>query len=499
MALHETRLNERVRSFLGRPQKLLIGGAWVEAESGLVFEALDPATEEVTCLVAEAGIADVDRAVRAARRAFEGPWSTTTPSQRTRLISRISDRILERIDDFAQLEALDTGKSVRLTRSVDCICAAEVFQHYAGSASRVAGVALTSTGKDASASRMHSYTVRRPLGVCGAALSNSFPLLSAALRIAPALANGNAVVLHPSQSTSLTALLLGEVVTECDLAPGVVNIVTGPNAVATAIATHHDVDRVIYPGPPEPDDRLALQASGNFGKVSWDVGGTNPNIVFEDADFDEAIAGTANSWLFNRGNSPMAGSVLLIQTSIFDDFLAALADFAGGARIGHGLDPATELGPLASYDSLSQALDLTADAITRGARAVIGGERHGAVGYFMQPTILVGAGDDCRILHEGAPGPVVVAIPFADEHNALDLVNNTGKLAAAGIWTSDMSRAHRFANDIRAETVWVNTYNIFSTSIPGSFGSSDSASNYGDGDLGLYTRSQAVNVQLTPA
>ncbi|MEZ5210230.1 aldehyde dehydrogenase family protein [Gordonia sp. (in: high G+C Gram-positive bacteria)] len=486
-----------VAEFVASDRKMLIGGAWVDAASGETFETLDPATGQVITRVAKGDAADIDRAVAAARAAYEGPWSRMKPNERERLIWRVGDILSERAEVFGQLEALDNGKSVAIATAVDVGWSADVWRYNAGLATKITGSSITPSMPFSPDGQFHAYTRRESLGVCGQIVPWNFPILMATWKLAPALAAGNTVVLKPAEQTPLSALMLGEVFEEAGFPPGVVNIVPGFGDAGAALSAHMDVDKVAFTGSTEVGKKIVQAATGNLKKVSLELGGKSPNIVFADADLEAAVAGSVAAWMFNHGQCCVAGTRMFVQREIFDDFTQAVADAAAQAKIGPGLDPTTELGPLVSQEQFDRVNGYIQQGLASGARALTGGGRWGEQGYFIEPTVFVDVEPSYSIVEEEIFGPVVAALPFDGEDDVARAANNSIYGLAAGIWTKDISKAHRTAAAVQAGSVWVNQYNGFDTALPfGGFKQSGWGRELGDSAVDLYTQVKSVNIAL---
>ncbi|PXW35106.1 UNVERIFIED_CONTAM: aldehyde dehydrogenase (NAD+) [Williamsia faeni] len=493
----DPRLLPRVREFVSRDRQMLIGGEWTDAASGKTFTTYDPATAAPITDVAQGEATDVDRAVRAARQAFdEGPWARMKPNERERLIWRVGDILSERADEFGQLEALDNGKSAGIAAAVDTQWSADIFRYNAGLCTKITGSTVNVSMPFVPGGEFHAYTLRDPLGVCGLIVPWNFPLLMATFKLAPALAAGNTVVLKPAEQTPLTALLLGEVFEEAGFPPGVVNIVTGFGDAGAALSAHPDVDKIAFTGSTEVGKKIVAAAQGNLKKVSLELGGKSPNIVFADADFDQAVAGSVAAWMFNHGQCCVAGTRLFVERPIFDDFTAAVAEAASKAKIGPGLDPTTELGPLISQEQFDKVSGYLAQGLADGARALTGGKRWGNEGYFVEPTVFVDVDPSFSIVSEEIFGPVVAAMPF-DGDDVVAAANDSIYGLAAGIWTKDLSKAHKTARAVKAGSVWVNQYNGFDTAMPfGGYKQSGWGRELGSSAIDLYTETKAVNIAL---
>jgi phenylacetaldehyde dehydrogenase len=481
------------------PKRLLIDGEWVEAASGRTFQTIDPATEEVLAEIAQGEAEDVERAVRAARRAFRhgSEWRRMTPSDRGRLIHGIGDLILENADELATLESMDNGKPRAVARVADVALAADIFHYMAGWTTKLEGNTIPISALTAPGKQFHAYTRREPIGVVGQIIPWNFPLLMAAWKLAPVLACGCTVVLKPAEQTPLSALRLGELMQEAGLPAGVVNIVTGFGDAGAAIAAHPDVDKVAFTGSTEVGKKIVQAATGNLKNVTLELGGKSPQIVLNDADLGVAIPGAASAIFFNHGQCCCAGSRLYAEADVFDDVVAGVADEASKIKLGRGLDPDTQMGPLVSDEQLTRVCGFLESGIEEGARALAGGHRSGDRGYFVEPTVLVDTTEQMKVVREEIFGPVVTAMPFTEHEHVLPAANETNYGLAAGIWTRDVSHAHRIAAELQAGTVWVNTYNVFDAALPfGGFKESGWGREMGHDVLDNYLETKAVCIQL---
>ncbi|MCX8090252.1 MAG: aldehyde dehydrogenase family protein, partial [Verrucomicrobiae bacterium] len=443
---------------------------------------------------------DINRAVAAARRAFEsGPWRRMTPSERGKLIWRIGDLILQHADELAELESVDNGKPRHIARVADIPLSADLFHYMAGWATKIEGNTIPISVPYAPGSRFHAFTLREPVGVVGQIIPWNFPLLMAAWKLGPALATGNCVVLKPAEQTPLSALRLGELLLEAGVPDGVVNIVTGFGETAgAALAAHDDVDKVAFTGSTEVGKLIVKAAAGNLKKVSLELGGKSPNIVFKDApDLEVAIKGAASAIFFNHGQCCCAGSRLMVERDIFDTVVEGVAAEARKIKLGPGLDPQTEMGPLVSEEQLNRVMNYIQQGRAAGACYVTGGGRLGNRGYFVQPTVVKDVRPDMSIVREEIFGPVVVAEPFSKPEELVPRANDTYYGLAAGIWTRDLAKAHRIAAELKAGTVWINCYNIFDSALPfGGYKQSGWGREMGHEVLELYTQTKAVVIGL---
>ncbi len=492
-------LDPRLRhatGFLGRDARMLIDGKMVTAVSGKTFPVYNPATGTLIGNVPEAEKADVDLAVAAARRAFDsGRWSAVSPSERGKLLWRLGDLIERDLEELAELESIDNGKPYSVARVADLPLAVDMFRYMAGWATKITGstLSLSLPGE------YLSYTLREPVGVVAQIIPWNFPLLMACWKIAPALAAGCTVVLKAAEQTPMTALRLAELVQEAGFPPGVVNILTGFGEAGAAMAAHPDVDKVAFTGSTEVGKLIVQAAAGNLKKVTLELGGKSPAIILADADIDAAIVGAANAIFFNHGQCCCAGSRLYAHESIYDKVVAGVADIASKIKVGPGLDPATEMGPLVSEEQFARVTSFIADGRGAGAKVAVGGNRVGNLGYFVAPTVLENTTPDMRVIREEIFGPVVCATPFGDDD--LDAIakqaNDTVYGLAASVWTRNGGTAHKLARRIRSGTVWINCHNVFDASLPfGGYKQSGWGREMGEEVLHNYTQVKAVTAAL---
>jgi phenylacetaldehyde dehydrogenase len=493
-------VSSKVSGWLAKPRHNLIGGKWVAAASGKSFDVYNPADGSVIARVPDSDREDINRAVAAARRAFEsGPWRSMTPSDRGKLVWRIGDIILQNADELAELESLDNGKPRAVARVADVPLSADLFHYMAGWATKIEGNTIPISVLYAPGAKFHAYTQREPVGVVGQIIPWNFPLLMAAWKLGPALATGNCVVLKPAEQTPLSCLRLGELMLEAGLPEGVVNIVTGFGETAgAALAAHDDVDKVAFTGSTEVGKIIVRAAAGNLKKVSLELGGKSPNIVFKDVgNLETAITGAANAIFFNHGQCCCAGSRLMVEKDIFDDVVAGVAEQAKKIKLGPGLSDDTQMGPLVSQEQLQRVTSYMSQGKQDGACYVTGGARMGDRGYFVEPTVIKDVNPRMSIVKEEIFGPVVVAEPFTKADELIPRANQTNYGLAAGIWTSDISKAHRVAAALRAGTVWINCYNIFDSALPfGGYKQSGWGREMGHEVLKNYTETKAVVIGL---
>jgi phenylacetaldehyde dehydrogenase len=486
-------LDSNVAKFVTQKRQMLIHGKWVDAASGKTFPTYNPATGEVLANVAEGDQEDVNRAVAAARAAFDnGPWRKLSPSERGRVIWRLADLIEKHGEQFAQLESLDNGKPLTIARVADVPGTVDMFRYMAGWTNKIEGNTIPLSGQPGG--KFLAYTLREPVGVVAQIIPWNFPLLMAAWKLAPALATGCCVVLKPAEQTPLTALLLGQLVQEAGIPDGVVNIIPGYGETAgAALAGHPHVDKVAFTGSTEVGKLIVKAATGNLKKVSLELGGKSPNLVFDDADIDATIPGAAMAIFFNHGQCCCAGSRLYVENKQFDKVVDGVSQLASKIRVGNGLDPGTDMGPLVSEEQMNRVCGYLESGYSEGAKATAGGKRHGTKGYFVEPTVLVNTNEKMKVVREEIFGPVVTATPFKDVDDLIAKANDTEYGLAAGVWTKDIAKAHRVASQLRAGTVWINCYNVFDATLPfGGFKQSGWGREMGHEVLELYTEVKSV-------
>jgi aldehyde dehydrogenase (NAD+) len=474
--------------------KLLIDNRWVESASGRTFPTINPATGEVICQVAEADAADVDRAVRSARNAFErGPWRRMAAAERGRLLNKLADLIEKNADELARLESLDNGKPYKVALGADLPLTVACYRYFAGWADKIQGRTIPVAGN------YFCYTRLEPVGVVGQVIPWNFPLLMQAWKLAPARACGNTVVLKPAEQTPLTALRIGELLLEAGFPEGVVNILPGYGPTAgQAIARHMDVDKVAFTGSTEVG-HLIMEAAAqtNLKRVTLELGGKSPNIVFADANLDAAIEGAHFALFFNQGQCCCAGSRLFVERKVYDEFVERSADRARRRTVGDPLDPNTEQGPQVDEAQFDKVMSYIDSGKREGAKLLCGGERAGDRGYFVKPTVFADVRDDMKIAEEEIFGPVMSIIPFDGIDEVVERANKTMYGLAAAVWTKDIGKATAIANSVRAGTVWVNCYDVFDAAAPfGGFKQSGIGRELGEYGLQQYTEVKTVTIAL---
>ncbi len=493
----DARLSRAAREFIGRQPRLLIDGKLVTAASGKSFPVYNPATGEVVARIPEADRQDVDLAVKAARRAFDdGSWSRVKPNERSRLLWKLADLIEKNLEEFAELESLDNGKPAAVARVADVPLTVDMFRYMGGWATKLTGstIPLSMPGE------YLSYTMREPVGVVGQIIPWNFPLLMAAWKLAPALAAGCTVVLKAAEQTPLSALRLAELIQEAGFPAGVVNILAGYGETAgAALASHDLVDKVAFTGSTEVGKLIVQAAAGNLKKVSLELGGKSPAIVFPDANLEAAIPGTASAIFFNHGQCCCAGSRLYAHKKVFDKVVVGVASIASKIKVGPGLDPATEMGPLVSDEQFARVTGYIDAGRKEGAEIVTGGKQVGNAGYFVAPTVITNTNPRMKVVREEIFGPVVCAQPFDDDD--IDRIakeaNDTIYGLAASVWTRDGGLAHKMAHRIRSGTVWINCHNVFDSALPfGGYKQSGWGREMGIEVFNNYTEVKAITAAL---
>jgi acyl-CoA reductase-like NAD-dependent aldehyde dehydrogenase len=445
-------------------KQLFINGEWRDSASGQTLEVVNPATEEVVATVASAEQRDVDAAVAAARAALDGPWGKLSARERGRLMWKIGDKLMEKADEIARLETLHNGKPIFESRQVELPAAAECFQYYAGWADKIHGETIPVKGN------YLTYTLREPVGVVAAIVPWNFPLLLTSWKVAPALACGNTVIIKPASQTPLTALALAEIAQEVGIPPGVINVITGPGStVGQMIVEHAGIDKIAFTGDTSTGKQIMRGSAETLKQITLELGGKSPNIVFPDADIEAAVRGATTGIFYGKGEVCAAGSRLLVDKSIKDEFIDKVAARAKKMVPGDPMDPKTRLGAISSKKQLENDLRYIEIAKKEGATLVAGGSRADigtGKGYFLQPTVFAGVTPEMTIAREEIFGPVLAAIEFADVEEAIARANDSNYGLAAAVWTRDIKKAHYVARKLQAGTVWINTYNVYDTAAP---------------------------------
>ncbi|MDR7127582.1 aldehyde dehydrogenase family protein [Pseudotabrizicola sp. 4114] len=490
-------ISDAVRKFLQKLHMHHINGDWTSGASDETIAVFDPATGLKISEVISGTSEDVDRAVKAARQAFEsGPWAQMNGYERGRLIQKLSDRLAECAEEFAELEALDAGKPIVYARAADIPTTVRVYSYHAGAASKISGETLTPTMPG----DFHAYTLREPVGVVGVITPWNFPLLLTAMKLAPLLACGCTAVIKPSEVTPLSMLRLMDLIQEVGFPPGVVNVVTGyGDPVGSRIAAHEGIDKVSFTGSGATGRKVLAAAGGNLKRVTLELGGKSPMIVFPDADIDKAIPGLASAILFHQGQVCTAGSRLFVPKSLHDRVVEGIADMAKNISLGHSLDSKTNMGPMASQNQLDRVQRYLEQGKNEGADCVIGGTRPEGNGYFLTPTILTNTRPEMSVVKEEIFGPVLCVQSYSDDdrNDAIRLANDTVFGLAASVWTKDLSTAHKAAKKLRAGNVWINTHNIFDPALPfGGFKQSGWGREQGSEVIRSYTEVKTVCAAL---
>lgn len=477
-----------------RETECLIGGKWVPAKSGKTFETVNPANEEVIANVAEGDAADVEAAAKAAREAFDkGPWRKMDARERGRLINRLADLIEEDIDELAALESLDNGKPIRDSRAADLPLTIDCLRYYAGYADKIHGQTIPVRGN------YFTYTRKEPVGVVGQIIPWNFPMLMVSWKWGPALAAGCTIVMKPAEQTPLTCLRMAKLAQEAGIPDGVINVVPGYGPTAgAAVVKSPLIDKVAFTGSTEVGRIIMRDAAATMKRVTLELGGKSPNIVFDDCDLDAAVAGAHFGLYFNQGQCCCAGSRLYVHEKIHDKFIDKIVSMNKTRKLGDPLDPATEQGPQVNQEQFDKIMGYIDTGKQQGAQCLTGGKRHGEKGFYVEPTLFTNVKDDMTIAQEEIFGPVMSVLKFKSEEDLIDRANSTLYGLAAAVWTRDIAKAHKFAAEVRAGTVWVNCYDVFDAAAPfGGFKTSGIGRELGEEGLRSYTETKTVTVSLT--
>ena len=476
-----------------RQTQLFIGGQWVPSQSGKTFETINPATEEVIATVAEGDAADVDLAAKAARKAFEGgPWSTMDARDRGRLMNKLADLIEEEADELAALESLDNGKPIRDAKAADLPLTIDALRYYAGYADKIHGQTIPVRGN------YFTYTRKEPVGVVGQIIPWNFPMLMVAWKWGPALAAGCTIVMKPAEQTPLTCLRMARLAQKAGIPDGVINVVPGYGPTAgAAVVKHPGIDKIAFTGEGLTAQIIMREAAPTLKRITFELGGKSPNIIYADSDLDAAAAGAHFGLYFNQGQCCCAGSRVYVEEKIHDKFIEKVTAMNKTRKLGNQLDPATEQGPQvdqAQYDKIMKYIGLGKE---QGAKMISGGSRHGDKGFFVQPTLFSGVKDDMAIAREEIFGPVMSVLTFKDTDDIVARANNTSFGLAAAVWTKDVGKAHHLAKKIKAGTVWINCYDVFDAAAPfGGFKMSGIGRELGEYALRNYTEIKTVTVAM---
>jgi len=489
-----------VKAFLNSDHKLFINGQRVNSASGETFEVLDPSDNSTLARVPKGEAEDIERAVKAAREAFDsGPWRKITVSERGKLIWKLADLIERDQEIFAQLETLDNGKPLAIARAADVALTVDHFRYYAGLATKIHGETLDISVPYAPGTEFFDFTLREPVGVVGQIIPWNFPLLMATWKLGVALAAGNCVVLKPAEQTPLSALKLADLFTEAGFPDGVVNIVTGFGDAGAALAEHHLVDKVAFTGSTEVGHKIVEASAGNLKRVSLELGGKSPSIVFPDADLELAAQGVSNAIFFNQGQCCVAGSRLMVHNDVYGELVERVSDIAKNIKLGPGMASDTDMGPLVSREQQERVMGYINSGLECGAQALAGGGKPDGLekGCYVSPTVFDKVDPGMKIIREEIFGPVVAASPFDDLEDVIAKGNDTEYGLAASVWTRDINKAHKAAKGLKAGTVWVNCHNIFDANAPfGGYKKSGYGREMGMHALEMYTQVKNVIIQL---
>jgi phenylacetaldehyde dehydrogenase len=488
-----------VAKFLKKGPRLLINGQWVEARSGKTLAAEDPATGRQIATIADAGEADVDAAVKAARAAFEsGPWADATPADREALLFKLSTLVEKNMDELAEIESLDNGKTKLMATLVDVAGTRDYFRYMAGWATKVEGTKMDTSMHGAPGQKFHTYVAREPIGVVGQIVPWNFPLAMAAWKLGPALATGCTVVLKPAEQTSLSALRLGELIIEAGFPAGVVNIITGVGEVSGAgLVAHPGVDKIAFTGSTSVGKIINKAATDTLKRVSLELGGKSPVIVLPDADLNAVVGGASMAVFFNSGQVCTAGTRLFVHSKIFDQVVEGISAVAKSMKLGPGLDPTTQMGPLVSKEQQDRVMGYIESGRKQGATVMTGGNSPASSGYFVEPTVLVNVKPDMKVVREEIFGPVLVAQRFDDLNEIAAQANDTPYGLGASIWSNNLSAVLRLVPKIRAGTVWVNTHNMVDPNMPfGGFKQSGFGREHGRSAIEMYTEQKSVCIAI---
>jgi aldehyde dehydrogenase (NAD+) len=470
----------------------LIDGKWRDALSGKTFETINPATEEKIADVAEGDADDVDLAAKAARKAFEGPWSKIDARERGRLLNRLADLAEKHLEELAALETLDNGKPIRDSRAADLPLAIDCLRYYAGWADKLTGDTIPIRGN------YFCYTRREPIGVAGQIIPWNFPLLMTAWKWGPALASGCTIIMKPAEQTPLSCLRLGELALEAGIPPGVINIIPGYGPTAgAALVKHRDVDKIAFTGEHRTAQIIMADAAMSLKRLTFELGGKSPNVIFADADLDAAVAGTEFGLFFNQGQCCCAGSRVYVEEKIHAEFVDKLVKRAATRKLGDPFDSETTQGPQVDQAQFDKILSYIDKGHEGGAKCVTGGKRFGTKGFYIEPTVFDHVKDDMPIATDEIFGPVMSILPFKSADEVIERANNSFYGLAAAVWTQDVKKAHKFAHSVRAGTVWVNCYDVFDAAAPfGGFKMSGIGRELGAAALQNYTELKTVTMSL---